>query len=176
MQLLAYPDSKVPVGLQIEADASWTGQDLELRFSIPQKEDVANLQFSKFTSQQRDELWKTTCFECFLTTQKSKPAYFEINLSPGGDWAFYSFTSYREGMQKKTLPKPPKLHQQGQTWVYQIDLSQEPLLANESLMVSLSSVIELKNKSITYWSLKHSSPKPDFHRLDHFVHVLTPKE
>lgn len=176
MQLLAYPGNDFPEGLRIEADASWTGKDLELRFSVDRTEDVANLRFPGFTREQRDGLWKTTCFECFLTSSKISPAYYEINLSPGGDWAFYSFASYREGMRAKTLPAPPSLHQKGNTWEYRIDLSREPALLNEALSVSLSSVIESRSGTISYWSLKHSAPKPDFHRLDHFVHVLPPKE
>jgi hypothetical protein len=45
----------------------------------------------------RNELWKHTCFELFLSTPHS-PGYWEVNLSPSGDWNFYSFNSYRQNM------------------------------------------------------------------------------
>ena len=38
----------------------------------------------------RDGLWKATCFEAFLALP-NQSRYWEINLSPNGDWAVYSF-------------------------------------------------------------------------------------
>jgi hypothetical protein len=40
-------------------------------------------------------LWQHTCFEAFLRCE-DEPAYHEINLSPSGEWAMYSFRRYRE--------------------------------------------------------------------------------
>ena len=46
----------------------------------------------------RDNLWQSTCFECFLKGD-GKEAYQEWNFSPSGDWAAYDFEAEREGME-----------------------------------------------------------------------------
>ena len=56
--------------------------------------------------ERKDELWNTTCFEAFLRPQGSD-VYFELNMSPSGDWAAYRFNSYRSGMRKADISREP---------------------------------------------------------------------
>ncbi|HRO68630.1 MAG TPA: DOMON-like domain-containing protein [Pseudobdellovibrionaceae bacterium] len=177
MELIPFPGSESP-SLRLEARAKWNGRLLDLEFSLSHPQLVASLTNLPVSDERRDELWKTTCFECFLTTEKMKPAYYEINLSPGGDWAFYGFTSYRQGMKKSDLSAAPlkTSSQEKATWSYRLDLSDQNSLKNETLLVSLCAVIESREGAVSYWSLVHRQSKPDFHHLEHFVHVLSPKE
>ena len=48
--------------------------------------------------QRRDELWQSTCLELFIA-QPNEPRYWEINLSPSGDWNIYRLSGYRQGLQ-----------------------------------------------------------------------------
>ncbi|MEL6862619.1 MAG: hypothetical protein AAGL11_12340, partial [Pseudomonadota bacterium] len=74
------------------------GSHLDLRYELTG--DLARLRVpSDDLGQRRDELWKQTCFELFVRAPNSE-GYLEYNFSPGGDWAAYSFQTYREDMQK----------------------------------------------------------------------------
>ena len=48
-----------------------------------------------------DELWHSTCLEVFI----AKPGdanYWEVNLSPRGDWNVYQLDDYRKGLRPET--------------------------------------------------------------------------
>lgn len=49
-----------------------------------------------------DYLWEQTCLECFIATDAT--SYIEINASPNGAYALYTFTDYRT---PNTLPPQP---------------------------------------------------------------------
>lgn len=49
-----------------------------------------------------DYLWEHTCLECFIATDTTN--YFEVNASPNGAYALYTFTDYRT---PNTLPPQP---------------------------------------------------------------------
>lgn len=113
-----------------------------------------------------DELWKTTCFECFLAIP-GDPGYWEINLSPHSRrWALYRFEDYRD-------PQPPAPSEDFElvSIVVTLDsLSCEFEIHNpiESLHAALTAVIKTGD-GIAYFSLKHRPDKPDFHWREGFV-------
>src|SRR5687768_3950280 len=55
-----------------------------------------------------NNLWRTTCFEAFLTPVE-RPGYVELYFSPSSQWAAYDFSAYRQGMVQAALPAPPNL-------------------------------------------------------------------
>ncbi len=57
---------------------------------------------------QKDELWKSTCFEFFVGRPESE-FYLEFNFAPSGDFAIYAFDRYREGMAKIEPAALPQL-------------------------------------------------------------------
>lgn len=125
---------------------------------------------SQLTGQRRDELWQHTCCEAFIMT---RGGYYEFNFAPTGDWAAYSFTGYREGLNRPELVAPNvSAHRRGDYWQLQafVDLSFAPELTDgRPLRIALSAVLEAKDGSKTYWALAHPSDKPDFHHPDSFV-------
>jgi len=118
----------------------------------------------------RDELWKSTCLELFLA-KPDGTSYVEMNVSPSGDWAAYSFDDYRVGM------KPAN----GKVVLQESPASSEPyfrlagslcpdgsgdvegLLAVPDLVFAATAVLEYSNGEREYWALTHSGTKPDFH-------------
>ena len=46
------------------------------------------------TPERADGLWKHTCFEAFISAS-GLSGYYELNFSPSGQWAIYSFDRYR---------------------------------------------------------------------------------
>ncbi|RZJ41255.1 MAG: DOMON-like domain-containing protein [Brevundimonas sp.] len=104
-----------------------------------------------------DELWKHTCFEVFVQTDGG---YREFNLAPSSRWASYRFTGYRQNMadaDEVAVIEPLDLVAD------QIALEAEVELPDPVGRLALSTVIEARDGTITYWALAHPSPEPDFH-------------
>jgi hypothetical protein len=123
-----------------------------------------------------DGLWRHTSFEAFIGHAGSSD-YWEYNFSPSGAWAAYHFTGYREGMAPLMKGAAPQTAQKIGSDSFEllatIDLS---WLAKSSvgigLRLGLAAVIEDRARVLSYWALKHSSEKPDFHHADSFVVAL----
>lgn len=121
----------------------------------------------------RHDLWKETCFECFLKT--ASEAYWEVNLSPAGHWNVYRFDAYRQGMREEpafaTLPVEVSTTKDAFGLTAAVDLGAiEP--AHGPLKIALSAVIQTIDNQKTYWALTHPGPKPDFHHPEGFLLVL----
>jgi len=138
----------------------------------------------------RDELWKHTCFEAFIALD-GEPGYFEMNLSPSGDWAVYRFTGYRAGMEPSDAFGTPQVAVRANGDRLQLEarfpagivapLAQEArdrsdrqgvtgaLPELDAARVVLASVIEAGDGTLSYWALRHPPGKPDFHHPDGFV-------
>jgi hypothetical protein len=115
----------------------------------------------------RDELWRSTCFECFLREER-QDAYQEWNFSPSGDWAAYDFTATRSGMGPAEVANPPYLRTEDNLtwWGLGATLS---IPAEARFTMALSAVLEAVDGAKTYWALRHPGEQPDFHHPDCFV-------
>ncbi|MBI1361517.1 MAG: hypothetical protein GC155_14665 [Alphaproteobacteria bacterium] len=120
----------------------------------------------------RDELWRHTCFEAFLRPPAGE-AYAEFNFSPSGEYAAYSFTAYRDGMQVVHGAAPEisvessaarlGLHATIRTQ----DIQAVDLMG--AVRLGLTAVIEDMDGAKSYWALAHPQGKPDFHHRDGFA-------
>ena len=104
-----------------------------------------------------DRLWQHTCFEVFLA-RKGERAYREYNLAPSGEWASYTFSSYRNpGKGQARAPHARFSRSEGKLELrVRVD-------AKGPLRVGLSAVIEEKSGALSYWALRHPPGRPDFH-------------
>lgn len=114
-----------------------------------------------------DGLWRHTCFELFIK-RAGAPAYYELNFSPSGAWAAYSFAGYRN----RPVPAEQALnpHVQVRRSAHSLTLDAAVPLellyaqhAGVTLAVAISAVIEERDGRLTYWALRHAPGKPDFH-------------
>jgi hypothetical protein len=116
------------------------------------------------------ELWQHTCFEIFLAP-RGMPSYFELNFSPAGDWAAYAFSAYRQGARLADEGLDP--HIRVETSENKITLEATVALGRlgltDDLDVGISTVIEASDGALSYWALRHSPGKPDFHHRDAFA-------
>jgi len=127
-----------------------------------------------------DELWRTTCFEAFIRPRGSE-SYFELNLSPSGDWAVYRFDGYRSGMRTARIecrPDPDVWFEHGiRMQDATFDFSGEPELDPAIPWdIGLSAVIEETDGTKSYWALAHGPGPPDFHNAACFAYRLPPFE
>lgn len=128
----------------------------------------------------RDELWKSTCLECFVGASGEK-AYVEWNFSPSGAWQAYEFQDYREGRVDAKVEAPtfevirPKLADAtgDLAFRFEIDLELPKSFHAKTLEVSLTAVVlEVGEEAPFYWALYHTGEKPDFHARSSFSFLL----
>ena len=150
----------------VTADIEVNANNLRLRYSIAV---TRVLVWPEFTALERkDELWKSTCLELFLSSPDD-PSYLEINLSPCGAWNSYSFSSYREGM--KTEPDTELVE-------FQVDspgvITASFLIGrlSDPVLFGPATILANKDGSLRYFSTKHGET-PDFHDREHHVLVAT---
>jgi hypothetical protein len=167
-----------PTGLKLEADARLEGsgdhRKLVLTYSAGGALDKILWPASLSSQpQRRDELWKHTCFEAFIKPigPGIKDEYWEINLSPAGDWNVYRFTSYRNGMAKEEAIQTlhPTFTKAGDQWQLTCELWVAAWSDAKELEVGLTSVIEDTSDEISYWAIHHAGPQPDFHLAKSFT-------
>ena len=123
--------------------------------------------------QRRDELWRHTCFEVFVQ-RGAGPGYLEFNFSPSGDWAAYEFQGYRSGRMDYgsssiavTRTRFEDVHLMLRT---QSQL--KPQAEKRDWHLNVAAVIEARDGTLSYWAVRHSRPKPDFHQSAAFCIVL----
>jgi hypothetical protein len=111
-------------------------------------------------------LWQHTCLEAFVGIEDS-PAYLEVNFSPSGEWAAWTFDGHRAGMREADLPAPRIETRRGPGLLVlraELDLSGQPwLTAATTWQAGFTAGIERLDGSLSYWALAHPPGKPDFH-------------
>lgn len=122
--------------------------------------------------QRRDGLWQHTCCEAFIAPLAA-PAYREFNFSPSGDWAAYAFFATR---QRDISADPgeearPSIEQGLGSDCLELAATL-PAAALPPLgcwRIGLSVIVEDDSGVLSYWALRHPSPRPDFHHRDAFA-------
>ena len=120
-----------------------------------------------------DGLWQHTCFEAFVAA-KDAPGYHEFNFSPSLNWAVYRFSAYREGMSPAKIGRAPEISVRGGNDGLELESAVRlghlaDLRDVRYLRIALAAVIEDNNGGISYWGLRHSTGKPDFHDPNGFA-------
>jgi hypothetical protein len=112
-----------------------------------------------------DRLWQHTCCEVFVGVEGS-PAYREFNVAPSGAWAAYGFTGYRAGMAPLAATVAPALARTDgdDALVLELTLPTDLLPPPEARWrLGLAAVVEDRLGRLSYWALRHTDVKPDFH-------------
>jgi hypothetical protein len=114
-------------------------------------------------------LWEHTCFEFFFGAV-GQSRYWEVNLSPSGDWNLYRLTDYRQGLTPEegigNLPFEVIHDEMGLSLTVVCDLEG---LVSGPLDVGVTAVVEGLDGEIGYWAIAHTGSEADFHRRDSFV-------
>jgi len=112
---------------------------------------------------------------------KDKPAYYEFNFSPSGEWAAYLFGHYRDGapLMEEALAPRITVCRTGESLELDAFIPLDRLShipPHTPFMLALSAVVEEESGQRSYWALKHPSDKPDFHHPDAFTLELLTRE
>jgi hypothetical protein len=161
------------LSIQIEAEATKDiHQQLNVVFEL--RGDLSQIYLPELAAlpRRRDELWKRTCFELFFAPNDSQN-YWEINLSPTGEWNAYSFENYRVGMKQESKIQNFQIRTEKSTDSFRLeasaDLSDLKILALGKLKISATAVIETLDGKISFWAFRHCGNTPDFHLRESFI-------
>jgi len=123
-------------------------------------------------------LWENTCFELFAAVSDWEQ-YWELNVSPSGDWNVFRFEHYEEerridNLREETLVTSLPSRTQARTQKQPASLSLDCefnltnlVRENQLLEIGISAVIKMPER--TYWALTHCDSRPNFHRRDSFI-------
>jgi hypothetical protein len=155
--LVRHPDTPCAALRAIEASVVRAGNDLRVAYVLQGEIDRLRLPPPRAAG----ALWQHTCCELFVA--QALPAYREYNFAPSGEWAAYSFGSYRNGAAVE-VPDPRIAVKRERE---RLELT--ATIQAAARKIGLSAVIEEDNGSFSYWALRHPPGKPDFHHPDAFA-------
>lgn len=164
--LVSYQHSHITIACLIHHN---NARQFFISFFI-QGTDVSPFTLPAFnTVKQADFLWQTTCFECFfgqgqINDKHKNNGYIEINASPTGAYACYTFDGYRS---PNTLP-PVKANSTQVRLTWSDSIHQSPLarhfsvtLSQKASFINPTAVLMIDDMP-TFYAIKHKNP-PDFH-------------
>ena len=118
-----------------------------------------------------DELWRATCCECFFRVV-GHSEYFELNVSPSGNWNVYHFTGYRAGMTVEAAVSEleSQTSREGGRFTLHCAVQLDGLVGSrDEVEIGVSCVLQNSNGTTSYWALSHPGQKPDFHHPEAFM-------
>lgn len=155
--LYRHPDALAGAIYSIEAELERMDGGAVAIFRV--RGDISRLVIPPPTESGRaDDLWRTTCFELFVSGEGG--AYREYNFSPSGQWAAYEFDGYRAGMRNIPAGIETELYQEKNELQFSVEIKTE---FSNPVQIGLTAVIEETDGAIRYWSTAFAPGKPDFH-------------
>jgi hypothetical protein len=179
-KLVPFPQAPHP-DLDLKCLAEWDGRCLVLEYILQGDLSGLHLTSAKGIKNRCDRLWEHTCFEAFLALENHKN-YWELNLSPEGNWNFYSFTDYRQGQAQeiavqsldtfRTEITPHCFRLETRLNLASLRNFENWSLSSLPLSVGLTAVLENKDQGLSYWAIRHLGDQPNFHLRESFSLVL----
>lgn len=172
--LICHPANLPESGIRIDGRIQRRHGLLSITYVLQDPAGLVPIPSQAIPATRSHGLWERTCFECFIAVDNAKD-YWEINLSPTGDWNVYRFDDYRLGMRQaaafETLPV--KTDKKGTTLELQCVLDLSPITpARRPIEIGLSAVVQGSAGKNSYWALVHPGPRPDFHHRSGFILML----
>jgi hypothetical protein len=171
IRLVCHPDSRSDAVRSLTARLKRGKADLEVTYVL--EGELPRLRIPAPTrSRIGEKLWQHTCFEIFIA--RHMPAYHELNFSPSGEWAAYTFSRYRDGAPLGGDALDPRVALRTGADRLELDATVQfgripPLQDAATLSLALSAVIEDADGRLSYWALRHPPGKPDFHHPQAFA-------
>ena len=174
VSLMPHPGDRAVAAIALTAEVSVNReQGLMVNFELRGALDSILCTESTSPPQRRDELWRHTCFEVFVQ-RGAGPGYLEFNFSPSGDWAAYEFQDYRTGRMDYDTPSMAvtRTLSEDDQLMLRAQAQLKPQAAKLVWHLNVAAVIEARDGTLSYWAVRHSGPKPDFHESAAFCIAL----
>jgi len=172
--LKPFPGEGNPAGLTIGGSIGRRAEILSVRCEVQGDLSKVSIPAAAEASRRRDRLWEETCLELFLGTADSEE-YWEINLSPSGDWNVYRFDRYREGMRKETdiTSLPFDVRRDPEALLFTAETGIGTIVPEGKVLAATVAVlIKTSDGGKSHWAPIHPASRPDFHRRDGFSLIL----
>lgn len=172
--LVPFPDPHTPE-IRITGRIFRKQNVLTVRYFLMGKTDEVLIPKPVSNPDRRNELWRSTCFEFFLTIP-DRSHYWEFNLSPSGEWNVFRMDDYRQiGFREEESIQAPQIETDRGPDFFRlnavVDLS--PILeVNMKVQAGVTSVIQTLDGHETYWALAHPTSLADFHLRESFILAL----
>ena len=140
------------------------GGTLKIRYTVHGRIADLKVPAPLAGERRREELWRHTCFEAFISAAGA--AYHEFNFAPSGAWAAYAFRDYRQGMQPLAAAEAPGIDVQRTAAALMLEATLRPSI--EPARLALAAVLEENDGRLSYWALTHPADRPDFHHPGSF--------
>jgi hypothetical protein len=158
-------ESSLPIAVTVRASLEVVRAEARLRFDVEGDLGALAIPPPSRAPARRDRLWEHTCLEAFVGPADGAP-YLEVNLSPSGDWAVWSFDGYREAMRPaEHVRSLPSLTSRDETLRLEASVPLPPSAGwhDTKLRAGLAAVLESRDGRFSYWACAHPSSQPDFH-------------
>lgn len=176
-QLFPYPTGEYPANapVRIRGVVQHYGTWLNVHFNLSGEIQRIKQPQSDNVPPRRDNLWRHTCFELFVTTADNNQ-YWEYNINLPGHWNVYRFSGYRENQQPETRIDQitgDLIRHDSNLLEFAVKAPLPVDLENHALLIGISCVIEDNEENLYYYALSHPSDKPDFHHRRGFSLTVT---
>ncbi len=169
--LVPFPDSNIPE-IKIAGRISRKTNFLTVHYELTGNTEDILLPSAALHPIRKDELWKATCFEFFLVFP-NEPQYWEINMSPSGDWNAYHMDAYRRvGFREEMAIQWLQFIYQREADCISVEAALDlnaMIREDNSIQAGVTSVIQTKYGHETYWALTHPNSQADFHLRESFI-------
>ena len=172
-RLLPFSDNELAKAIDLRVKTDWSVDESELiiQFVVVGAIDRLKIPPASDVPQRTTGLWEKTCFECFLGSL-GQENYWEMNLSPNGDWNVFRRDGYRENLREEPMIKtlPFGIERRGDRMSIDVTLDIQKLgLCRDTIELSVASVLEEMTGNISYWAVAHTGTTADFHLRKSFV-------
>lgn len=170
-QLQPFSTAEALSAVELTGELSCHSKHLSIYYRLRDPQRVVAIPRGSSLPARQDNLWTTTCLECFFGPISSE-MYWEVNLSPAGHWNIYRFDDYRSGMREESAIQSLSFEvcqlEDGLSLQLELDLSFFGV-AEDGVEVAIAVVLESNQHQLSYWALTHPGQEPDFHRRDSFL-------
>lgn len=164
------PFSPSPLRLTVDGEVSREENgDLLVRFKLRGEIEHLRIDVASANPERKDELWKKTCFECFIQPE-GQESYTEINVSPSGDWACYQFDRYRENRKNAASVSSISseiVESSNETLIFSFRVP-AAVASTDAIRLGVTMVVLDDDNRTTYWAMSHTRSSPDFHDENSF--------